>query len=449
MKKLEKFLTYLGKQEYQQFTRNQIDAHEEFEQYYDESFLKENYSGVVLQYLLHNIIVDKFMKSYNCYLAKLMFEPLIDKYLFMDYIKLITNNDKIEVLHNIEKQRDLALLKNWSNFEKVIHNYKSLYNQYLGINNIKYYEFMNQIDYQDVNNRAEKYIQETERDYFEFLVNIKDYFYKDVKDFQKTELLSLFWRTLDLKIDSDIIYSIFSDFKRLYSQEVSISIERCDTDGINGNACCIPIEIPNDIRIILPKETTLATLKSFLHELGHALSLAAIDAENELFYKLIPNDIVQEIYAVTFEKLFLNDLFMQEYNIILDKSIVQILKFHGFYHSRLMAAKTIFQYEVFTNNNISKSALFYEQLFSDVLMVPIKPVKSIMDIEFERNAIQYFLANEISEKLITGLVKNCGEAWYKSKNAIVIQKSLWNRGGKLNSDEIEGFTTSMAMKEEL
>jgi hypothetical protein len=76
--------------------------------------------------------------------------------------------------------------------------------------------------------------------------------------------------------------------------------------GKTGRAFCVPLNVPDEVYLVLPATSGLPQWRALLHELGHAIHHASVDGRRPFEHRYLGDTSVTEGYAMLFDHLLLN-----------------------------------------------------------------------------------------------------------------------------------------------
>src|SRR5919197_726939 len=159
-------------------------------------------------------------------------------------------------------------------------------------------------------------------------------------------------------------------------------------------AFCAPIDIPNDVRLVLQPIGGRQDYETILHEAGHAEHFGNIDRGLPFGYKWLGDKSVTEGYAFLLHYLTTDRLWLRR----------------------------------------------QPDLLSDHLMVRYFPEEYLADVDDGFYAAQYLRAWTFEAQLREYLKKEYDEEWFRAPRAgRFIRDELWRQGQKYTADELVRF----------
>lgn len=193
---------------------------------------------------------------------------------------------------------------------------------------------------------------------------------------------------------------------------------------------CKPEHIPEEILLLTSRIDQIYDLRYFMHELGHAISLANTFSGLETLKSYLYNEMMQEAYADLFENLVIyNRDFQNAIGTRLSITEVYHCFFEDLYRYRLMAAKVIYQYEYYSTNHQNDLQDFYHELMRKSLLVESTNKAYTIDPNTGFSTMQQFIGRLISDEIKTVLEHNYGTSWFRYKSFSKTLSNLFRNGG--------------------
>ena len=205
-------------------------------------------------------------------------------------------------------------------------------------------------------------------------------------------------------------------------------------------AFCAPIQIPDDVRLVLRPVGGHQDYETLLHEAGHAEHYANADPALPFGYRWLGDKSVTEGYAFLLHYLTTDPLWLRR-QLDLDASdeYRQFALFAKLHLLRRYAAKLLYELELQRDPEPGPLAERYADLLSHHLMVRYFPEEYLADVDDHFYAAQYLRAWTFEAQLRQYLKKEYDEEWFRAPRAARFIRDLWRECQKYTADELVRF----------
>ncbi len=208
-------------------------------------------------------------------------------------------------------------------------------------------------------------------------------------------------------------------------------------------AACFSMAVPEDIRVNLKPTDGIWDYSTAFHEFGHALHYGNTASELPAEFRALGTYELTETYAVLFENLFNDRIFLiEECGLPENKTdeYLEIALLNGVNGMRSLAFSVI--YEGLLHDDSTDDAgmlVFYTDFDAENDIFPDSPAMSessylLADDEFY--SFNYFVAYIAEVQLRYKLKELYGERWYKDPAAGELLKGLFVQGDSITADEM-------------
>ncbi len=221
------------------------------------------------------------------------------------------------------------------------------------------------------------------------------------------------------------------------SDSVDIDLER--REGKRPEPLCIPIRIPQEIKIVMLPEDGARHCRSLLHEIGHAYHFAWTSPSLPLEHRIMGDGALSESYAFLFEH-YLRDPQWLNRTLSFMKS-AEFLRFqalHRLFLIRRCAGKLKFAVRLFECKDFEGMPEVYFQTMKNYTGLAHPPEFWMGDLSDGFYAADH-LRGWICEAMLREYLRTrFGNSWIMSRSAAAFLKEIWETGQLYRADELCG-----------
>ncbi|TGV31332.1 oligoendopeptidase [Mesorhizobium sp. M00.F.Ca.ET.186.01.1.1] len=152
---------------------------------------------------------------------------------------------------------------------------------------------------------------------------------------------------------------------------------------------CYPIDIPNEIVLILGLRGRPDDYRILFHEVGHALHLSGIPASIPPWDRRWGDPSLSEAYAFLFENLLMDKKFVSQYLGLHDPEYLNISKTNRLYLIRLFAAKAIWEIKYHNVKDLDIAIQGWASIVTTATGFQNNGTTAFLDREFFLNSVTY------------------------------------------------------------
>jgi hypothetical protein len=205
-------------------------------------------------------------------------------------------------------------------------------------------------------------------------------------------------------------------------------------------AFCSPIDIPNDVRLVLQPMGGHQDYDTLLHEAGHAEHYGNVDPALPFGYKWLGDNSVTEGYAFLLNYLSSDPLWLGRLLDFNDSDDYRrFVLFQKLYMLRRYATKLLYEPQLHRATEPEPLATSYTDLFSQHLLVRYFPETYLADVDDSFYAAQYVRAWTFESQFREYLKKEYDEEWFRAPRAGRFIRDLWREGQKYTAEELLKF----------
>lgn len=194
-------------------------------------------------------------------------------------------------------------------------------------------------------------------------------------------------------------------------------------------AFCSPIRIPDEVKLVLRPLGGYDDYATFLHELGHALHFAHMDAELPLEFRRLGDNGVTEGHAITLDHLMLLPAFHRRVVGIGDPT--EFLRFAAFRELvmlRRYSAKFAYERSLHRIGPEPGLATEYAERLSRATGVEVPEALYLDDVDPRFYCIRYLRAWMMSGALHAELRERYDDDWFLNPRTGEFLLELWSKG---------------------
>lgn len=200
-------------------------------------------------------------------------------------------------------------------------------------------------------------------------------------------------------------------------------------------AFCVPLRIPDEVKLVIKPAGGPDDYGSLLHEAGHAEHFAHVDPGLPFPFRRLGDNSVTEGYAFLFEYLLLNEQWLEQVLGIEDsRDFLRFTHFHKLWFLRRYGSKLIYEQELHTQ--VEGADDRYVSILTETLGVGIAAENYLADTDDGFYCAQYLRAWIFEAQLRRFLEGRFGTEWFATPDAGDHLISLWRRGQELTVEEL-------------
>jgi hypothetical protein len=208
-------------------------------------------------------------------------------------------------------------------------------------------------------------------------------------------------------------------------------------DKKRPRAFCAPVEIPDDVRLVLMPTGGRTDYATLLHEAGHAEHFANVDRSQPFAFKWLGDNSLTEAYAFLLEYLTTEPKWLAEHlQVTTLTDYLRVFLFQKLYMLRRYATKVVWEPQLHRQPEDQDMAERYAELFTQRLGVQYFPEEYLSDLDDAFYAAQYLRAWTLEGQLRLYLKREFDEEWYRHPRAGRFLVELWREGQKYTAEEL-------------
>lgn len=194
-----------------------------------------------------------------------------------------------------------------------------------------------------------------------------------------------------------------------------------EREGKRSRAFCAPVQVPNEVYLVLRPHGGQTDWNTFLHELGHALHFAYMRPDHPMEYRWMGDNSVTEGYAMLFDHLMQDRGWLERYTELDRKTSPDFLRTIGFeelHFLRRYCAKLVYEVQLY-GGEVGWDALpdLYVDLLVGATTFQYTPADAFVDVDPRFYAARYLRAWQLQSLIGDTLVERYDADWWRNPRA--------------------------------
>ncbi len=215
--------------------------------------------------------------------------------------------------------------------------------------------------------------------------------------------------------------------------------------GMSPRAFCVPVRVPDDVRLVLPPVGGRDDFVALLHEGGHVQHYAHVDRELAFEYRHLGDNAVTEAFAFLFDHLAEDPDWLRARLDVedADGALAAHARATRLIYLRRYAAKLAYELDVHGDAPPHDDALAvrYATLLGDAARVTWPRETYLADLDPGFYVAAYLRAWALETHLRAHLRARFGTQWFAQREAGDALRALWRDGQRLSAEELLGELT--------
>jgi hypothetical protein len=200
-----------------------------------------------------------------------------------------------------------------------------------------------------------------------------------------------------------------------------IRLDTGEREGKRSRAFCAPVQVPNEVYLVLRPHGGQTDWNTFLHELGHALHFAYMRPDLPMEFRWMGDNSVTEGYAMLFDHLMQDARWLERYTGLDKRTTPEFLRAAGLeelHFLRRYCAKLIYETELY-GGGVSWDALpdLYVELLTKATTFRYHRADAFVDVDPRYYAARYLRAWQLQALLTETLVQRYDVDWWRNPRA--------------------------------
>jgi oligoendopeptidase F len=204
-------------------------------------------------------------------------------------------------------------------------------------------------------------------------------------------------------------------------------------------AFCSPVRIPDEVYLVIYPRGGEDDYTAFLHELGHALHFSHIKNDLEFEFKWYGDSSVTEGFAMTFDHLTMNPVWLNNVLGLNDSTAEDYLR-HKALNELIMlrryAAKINYELKLNETAGLEDKKELYTEIFSETTGINYSHENYLLDVDPNFYCARYLRAWMFQSNL-HNLLRDTNDCnWFEKPASGEFLMKMWSSGQKYNAEEL-------------
>jgi len=211
-----------------------------------------------------------------------------------------------------------------------------------------------------------------------------------------------------------------------------------EREGKQPRAFCVPVQVPQEVYLVLRPRGGHSDYRTFWHELGHAMHFASVETGLPFEARWLGDASVTEGFAMLWDHLTVNDHWLSRYTDLSDKEAGELafeLAVAELFMARRYAAKLNYELELH-RSDFTSMASRYAGLLGAATLFRYPKDDFLLDVDPAFYAARYLRAWQFEAAVATTLTEECDEDWYRNPKAGAVVQDLMQRGQRDPADKL-------------
>ena len=205
----------------------------------------------------------------------------------------------------------------------------------------------------------------------------------------------------------------------------------------NPRAFCMPISVPDEIKLVICPTGGQSDYQTLLHEAGHAQHYAWTSPALAPELKYTGDYGLTESYAFLFNNLISNSAWLScMLGLSDDADFKRVVMLGRLLQVRRYVAKLIYEYQLHLGEDLSAAARRYADLQTAGTKFKTEPTEFLFDTDDAFYSANYVRAWAFEVMLREHLLTQFGTQWWTSRRAGSRLKEMWETGDRYTADQM-------------
>ena len=426
------------------------DAIEKLQQQLDETSAHFETERASLGHLLHFAVaefledaVKALTKEINDYEAEATVELAGRTLTFQDAtVALATERDRATRQAIDSKRLAVVAAANDLRAERLLKLHEAA--RSLGYENYtKLFEQLRQLDYEQVSRAAAPLLGRTEAIYVERLNHtLRRDLGIGVEEAERSDFLHLIRLTrYDGRFPSARLMEVYRQTMAglgiNIDEQRNIEVDSAIRPRKKPRAYCVPIVVPDEIKLMIRPAGGQADYKALLHEAGHSQHYGWTAAGLRPEFKYTGDYALSESYAFLFQHLLTDRAWLAQFlgfanshEFIQSATLIEVMM------ARRNIAKLSYEQRLHANEDLARAAEDYAASLTEATKFKSSKTEYLSDTDEAFYVANYVRASAFAAQLRDHLQSRFGQRWWASPRAGNFLKEIWETGDRYTADEM-------------
>ncbi|HXE57785.1 MAG TPA: hypothetical protein VNK43_07285 [Gemmatimonadales bacterium] len=218
-----------------------------------------------------------------------------------------------------------------------------------------------------------------------------------------------------------------------------IRIDAAERPGKGVRAFCSPVRVPDEVYVVIRPRGGHGDLRSFWHELGHALHRAHTPRDLPFETRRLGDPAVTEGYAHLLDRLTVEPGWLRRYLGLGAReadALIRELAVGDLFIRRRHAAKLLYELELYRAPDRSAIRGRYGELMSEATLARYPDDDALLDVDPGLHSARYLRGWRLEAALGAWLTGRFGDDWFRNPDAGPALAALMARGGEPRAEEL-------------
>lgn len=220
-----------------------------------------------------------------------------------------------------------------------------------------------------------------------------------------------------------------------------IVYDMSERPGKRARAFCAPTRVPQEVYLVLRPHGGQSDYTTLLHESGHALHFANVDADFPFEYRWLGDNSITEAYAMLFDHRMQDRGWLLRYTELGSSKVAKFLRLAGFeelHYLRRYCAKLIYEVEAYGDTaDWHELPDLYVQTLTGATNFQYRSADAFIDFDPRYYSTRYLRAWQLQALLNETLVDRFDIDWYRNPSAGPwMIRELWAHGQRETAEEL-------------
>ena len=219
--------------------------------------------------------------------------------------------------------------------------------------------------------------------------------------------------------------------------QTNVELDLEERANKSPRAFCAPIEIPDDVKLVIKPIGGLDDWQALFHEAGHTEHFAFTSRDLAMEEKRLGDNAVTEGWAMLLQHLTDDPAWLTRR---LDFPRPQEYAVEGatglLYFVRRYCAKILYELEFHAAEDVAAMSDRYVELLADAVKIEPARVNYLADIDSGFYVSSYIRSWAFEAQLRAYLSEKFGSRWFASREAGSLLRELWSEGQRLSAEEL-------------
>lgn len=204
-----------------------------------------------------------------------------------------------------------------------------------------------------------------------------------------------------------------------------------------GRPCCIPIRIPQEIKIVMQAESGSGHYAALLHESGHAGHFAWTSRSLPVEHRIWGDRALTESYAFLLEHLFLDPEWLARMlSFFKSRDFLRFQALYRVFLVRRWIGKSRFALKLHRSESLGDMGYLYADTMRASTGFRYHPESWLADFEDGLDAVDYLRGWVLECMLREYLRRRYGKMWMQNHSAGGFLKEIWETGQLYRAEEM-------------